>query len=113
VLLLAVHWSRVSDVLRQAGGRVRKGHDHCSLPMNKTDTGSWWRTRLRVLSGSRRRHVVPRSSPRSGPCRAKCCSVSLPASGERPDRACSTAAMAMIRRQLPRGPYTRCWGSNR
>src|SRR5688572_20941163 len=38
VLLLAVHWSRVNDVLRQGGGVSGKVMITCSLPMNRSDT---------------------------------------------------------------------------
>lgn len=38
-LLLAVHWSRVDDVLRQAGDLSGKVVITCSLPMNRDDTG--------------------------------------------------------------------------
>jgi predicted dinucleotide-binding enzyme len=38
VLLLAVHWSRVHDVLTQAGRLSGKVLITCSLPMNKADT---------------------------------------------------------------------------
>jgi predicted dinucleotide-binding enzyme len=37
-LLLAVHWSRVDDVLKQAGNLMGKTIVTCSLPMNATDT---------------------------------------------------------------------------
>ena len=37
-LLLAVHWSRVDDVLKQAGNLSGKVLVTCSLPMNATDT---------------------------------------------------------------------------
>ena len=37
-LLLAVHWSRVDEVLKQAGNLVGKVLITCSLPMNATDT---------------------------------------------------------------------------
>jgi predicted dinucleotide-binding enzyme len=37
-LLLAVHWNRVSDVLRQAGNLSGKTLLTCSLPMNDDDT---------------------------------------------------------------------------
>lgn len=37
-LLLAVHWSRVDDVLKQAGNLAGKVLITCSLPMNATDT---------------------------------------------------------------------------
>ena len=39
VLLLAVHWSRVDDVLKQAGDVSGKTIVSCSLPMNADDTG--------------------------------------------------------------------------
>ncbi len=38
-LLLAVHWSRVDDVLKQAGDLSGKVVLSCSLPMNAEDTG--------------------------------------------------------------------------
>jgi predicted dinucleotide-binding enzyme len=38
-LLLAVHWSRVDDVLKQAGDLSGKVILSCSLPMNADDTG--------------------------------------------------------------------------
>jgi predicted dinucleotide-binding enzyme len=37
-LLLAVHWSRVNDVLRQAGDLSGKVIITCSLPLNANDT---------------------------------------------------------------------------
>jgi 8-hydroxy-5-deazaflavin:NADPH oxidoreductase len=39
VLLLAVHWSRLPDVLAQAGDLSGKVVVTCSLPMNADDTG--------------------------------------------------------------------------
>ena len=39
VLLLAVHWSRVDDVLKQVGNLARKTVVSCSLPMSTDDTG--------------------------------------------------------------------------
>jgi 8-hydroxy-5-deazaflavin:NADPH oxidoreductase len=38
VLLLAVHWSRVNDVLKQVGDLAGKVIISCSLPMNANDT---------------------------------------------------------------------------
>src|SRR2546423_485860 len=38
-LLLAVHWSRVDDVLNQAGDLAGRVVITCSLPMNDDDTG--------------------------------------------------------------------------
>jgi 8-hydroxy-5-deazaflavin:NADPH oxidoreductase len=37
-LLLAVHWSRISDVLKQAGDLSGKVVVTCSMPMNKANT---------------------------------------------------------------------------
>ena len=37
ILLLAVHWTRVNDVLKQCGNLSGKVIITCSLPMNKTD----------------------------------------------------------------------------
>ena len=37
-MLIAVHWSRVGDVLRQAGDLAGKVVLSCSLPMNADDT---------------------------------------------------------------------------
>lgn len=39
VLLLAVHWSRVNDVLKQAGDLTGKVVVSCSLPMSTNDSG--------------------------------------------------------------------------
>jgi predicted dinucleotide-binding enzyme len=38
-VLLAVHWSRLEDVLKQAGDLSGKVVVNCSLPMNPDDTG--------------------------------------------------------------------------
>ncbi len=38
-LLLALHWSRIEDVLNQAGDLAGKAIVSCSLPMNADDTG--------------------------------------------------------------------------
>ncbi|HEU4562463.1 MAG TPA: NAD(P)-binding domain-containing protein [Longimicrobium sp.] len=38
-VLLAVHWSRMDDVLEQAGDLAGKVIVNCSLPMNDDDTG--------------------------------------------------------------------------
>ena len=38
VLLLAVHWSRVNDVLKQVGDLAGKVLITCSMPMNASDT---------------------------------------------------------------------------
>ena len=51
-LLFAVHWSRVADVLKQAGDLSGKAIISCSLPMNASDTA------LAVA----RHHLAPRCS---------------------------------------------------
>src|ERR1700733_4210547 len=38
VVLLAVHWSRIGDVLKQAGDLAGKVIVSCSLPMNEANT---------------------------------------------------------------------------
>ena len=38
IVLLAVHWSRVDDVLEQAGNLAGKIIISCTLPMNRDDT---------------------------------------------------------------------------
>ncbi len=38
-VLLAVHWSRMNDVLKQTGSMSGKVIVNCSLPMNDADTG--------------------------------------------------------------------------
>jgi hypothetical protein len=73
-LLLAVHWSRVDEVLKQAGDLAGKVIISCSLPMNASDTAlvvgqsssgaSSWRVRL----------PRPASSPLSARCRTRFCS---------------------------------------
>src|SRR5881628_640391 len=52
-LLLAVHWSRVNDVLKQVGNLAGKVIISCSLPMNANDTALAVAIRLRVPRCSR------------------------------------------------------------
>ena len=59
VLLLAVHWSRVDDVLKQAGDLRRKIIVSCSLPMNATDT------KLVIAHTSSGAEALARKVPRS------------------------------------------------
>jgi predicted dinucleotide-binding enzyme len=61
VLLLAVHWSRVDDVLNQAGELSGKVIVSCSLPMDADNTESWSPTPPRPRRNSRRRSPGPRS----------------------------------------------------
>jgi predicted dinucleotide-binding enzyme len=76
VLLLAVHWSRVDDVLRQAGDLSGKVIVTCSLPMNADDTGL---TIAHTSSGAEalaKKVRGPVSSPPSAPSPVKCSSTS-------------------------------------
>jgi len=58
-LLLGVHWSRVNDVLRQAGDLSGKLIVSCSLPMNEEDTEL---VVGRTASGAEKlSHKVPRA----------------------------------------------------
>lgn len=61
-LLLAVHWSRVDDVLKQAGKLSGKVVISCSLPMNRDDTKlvvAYTSSGAEVLARKvRRAHVV-------------------------------------------------------
>ena len=92
-VLLAVHWSRIDDVLNQAGDLSGKVIVTCSLPM---DAGN---TRLVVAHTSSgeeelaKRPKGPRSFQPSIPCPAKCCSeCSTPGANPR-DPAWCIAAM--------------------
>jgi 8-hydroxy-5-deazaflavin:NADPH oxidoreductase len=58
-LLLAVHWSRVNDVLKQAGDLSGKVLVSCSLPMNAKDTD------LVVAHTSSGAEVLAKKLPRS------------------------------------------------
>src|SRR5439155_5449929 len=59
VLLLAVHWSRVDDVLKQTGNLSGKVVVTCSLPMNANDTD------LVVAHTSSGAEVLARKVPRA------------------------------------------------
>jgi len=72
-LLLAVHWSRVDDVLKQAGDVSGKVIVSCSLPMNADDTGL---VIAHTSSGAEelaKRFERLASYRLSAQCRAKCC----------------------------------------
>src|SRR5260221_11255133 len=58
-LLLAVHWSRVDDVLKQAGDLKRKIIVSCSMPMNANDT------RLVIAHTSSGAEALAKKLPRS------------------------------------------------
>ena len=75
VLLLAVHWSRVDDVLRQAGDLSGKVVVTCSLPMNDDDTAL---VVAHTSSGAEElaKKAPARASSRpSAPSRARCSSA--------------------------------------
>ena len=61
-VLLAVHWSRLDDVLEQAGSLSDKTVITCSLPMNKTDSrmvlGLTTSGAERLATRLRKAHVV-------------------------------------------------------
>jgi 8-hydroxy-5-deazaflavin:NADPH oxidoreductase len=91
-VLVAVHWSRINDVLRQAGDLAGKVVVTCSLPMNADDTDL---VVAHTSSGAEAlaKKVPDDSSPRSIPCRARCSSAcSRPAAAPGLGRAWCTAA---------------------
>jgi len=59
-LLLAVHWSRLADVLKQTGDLSGKVIVTCSLPMNADDTG------LVIAHTPRARRSLPRGPTSAG-----------------------------------------------
>jgi len=66
MLLLAVHWSRVDDVLKKAGKLSGKHLITCSLPMSKDDT------RLVIGHSSSGAEAVARKVPRAHVVSAFC-----------------------------------------
>jgi predicted dinucleotide-binding enzyme len=82
-LLLAVHWSRVADVLKQAGDVSGKVIVSCSLPMNADDTA------LVIAHTSSGAEALAKRVPK--------------ARGASGDRASSTAATRRAARRSPRG----------
>ncbi len=91
-VLLAVHWSRIDDVLKQAGDLSGKVVVTCSLPMDSgntklivANTSSGAEELARELHG-------PMSSRLSTPCPAKCFSACTKLSARPSDRAWCTAA---------------------
>ena len=100
-ILLAVHWLRVGDVLKQAGDLSGRVLISCSLPMNAEDTD------LVVAHTSSGAESWPRkpgrtSFPPSGRYRARYYSASMKRGGKPASRACSTAATTDTRRRLRR-----------
>ena len=99
VLLLAVHWSRVNDVLKQAGDLSGKVLITCSMPMNASDTA------LTIAHGSSGAEALAKRTKRVkvvsafGTVPSEVCSMSSRPNVERVgDRACSTAATTTMRR---------------
>lgn len=99
-LLLAVHWSRIDDVLNQTGDLSGKVIVTCSLPMNADDTASSSPIPRRARRRWQRRLPKPGSCVRSTPYRAKCSSEYTPAAS-RAGRASCTAAMIRAAKGLP------------
>jgi hypothetical protein len=100
-LLLAVHWSRMDDVLNQAGDLSGKAIITCSLPMNDDNTKPCWRTRRRArrnLPGDCRRRGL---SVHSTPFRVRCFSVCTKASERLRDRVWFTAVMTRTAKVWP------------
>ena len=75
-ILLAVHWSRVDDVLKQAGSVSGKVIVSCSLPMTRDDSELAIATHRPARRRWRRRRVARTSCRRSVRFPAKCCSAS-------------------------------------
>ena len=100
-LLLAVHWSRIDDVLNQAGDLRGKVIVSCSLPMNADDTA------LVVAHTSSGAEALAKSVPKarvvslSIPCPAKCCSVSSRRGAKPPDPVSSIAGTIRAANRLP------------
>ena len=73
-VLLAVHWSRVDDVLKKAGDLSGKMVVTCSLPMNADDTEARHRPHVIGRGGTPEENAEgARRVPRSIRCPAKCC----------------------------------------
>ncbi len=99
--LLAVRWSRMDDVLNQAGDLSGKVIVSCSLPMNDDSTAlvlahtSWARRRLQ------RGFQRLASSPLSTLCRANCFLASSSPSAKPLDPASCTAGTIRAAKGLP------------
>lgn len=74
-LLLAVHWSRIDDVLDQAGDLSGKVIVSCSLPLNAQNTELVLGHTTSGAEELAKRFPAPRSLPLSITCRAKCYSA--------------------------------------
>jgi len=74
-LLLAVHWSRIDDVLKQAGDLSGSVLVSCSLPLNADNTELVVARPRRGRRNLQRRFRRLGSSPHSTRCPAKCFSA--------------------------------------
>ena len=101
-ILLAVHWSRIDEVLKQAGELRGKVIVSCSLPMNADDT------ELVVAHTSSGAEELAKKVPgarlvaASTRCRAKSCSGCSRREPSLTGRASSIAAMSSRPKMLPR-----------
>jgi len=88
-VLLAVHWSRIDEVLKQSGDLSGKVMLTCCLPMDSGNT--------KLIAGTTKDlpRRLPRlvSSARSTPSPARCCSVSSRQEARNLGRAWCTAVM--------------------
>lgn len=91
-ILLAVHWSRMDDVLKQAGDLSGKVILTCSLPMDADNT------KLILGATTSGAEELARKVPKAKivcaltPCPAKCCLGYSRRSAEKTDQASFTAA---------------------
>lgn len=100
-VLLAVHWSRLDDVLNQAGDLPGRIILTCSLPMNDDDTAlviAHTSSGAEKLAKSGR---APASSAHSAPRPARCCSASS-SHASAPGPAWCIAVTTLGRRKSPR-----------
>jgi hypothetical protein len=105
-LLLAVHWLRIDDVLKQAGDLTGKVIVSCSLPINADNT---------ELTIGRTHRPAPRSLPRkfrrrawcapSTPFRAKFCWMSMKRAARECGQASSIAATTPEAKKLQRSSF--------
>ena len=100
-LFLAVHWSRVDDVLKQAGEVSGKVIVTCSLPMNADDTG------LVIAHTSSGAEALAKKVPKARVVSAfntvpsGCCSGCSRRGAKPGDRASSTAGTTRAARRSP------------
>jgi hypothetical protein len=102
-VILAVHWTRVDDVLAQAGRLAGKTVVTCTLPMSKDDSRlvlGFSTSGAEALAPRCRRRAWCRPSARR---RVKCCSrCSRNASAERDQPSCCAGTTPAQRRPRPR-----------